>query len=1013
MTASTTETLNNIAVATGLSLEGVGIGIDILVNVVTDTTHAEINGAAVEAEGTGSDVIVRAHQETDDSNSGGSGAVGSFAIGGAVNVDVIKNDTEALIANTVNVTADQGVEVSALNRTTAATTAAGAAIGLFVGVAGSASGVNSGSTTEAAISNAEVTANKGPIDVAANDAVDVTFTDGAGAFGLAGVGGSVAVGIVNDTTLATIVGASTSSGGNTDVEADSAETLQTQAGEGSVGAGAIGGTVAVMSISPTTSAFVDSGSIVQAAGTLNVNANDTLQLPDDVIGTAAVGVIAGAGVSVEVITVQSTVDAYVADATVNAAQGVSVEANGKRSFSTTVVAFGGGGIGGISGAVSVIDLGADLDSTSSSQVDPSQSGVNDTLTLTSQNSQGVTGYNTTDNNSLAQPGTIGAQLQSGANANLFSISLASGTNTVGATEAFIGADTTVGSSQAGLTVSATETVNLNDKIGGGALGLLAAAGASVGITNIHSDAEAYIASGATVSVAGDVTVNSTYFDNINVNSYGAQGAIGIALGAVYSAVNDTSTQKSYIAGDVAQAKQVTIEARGPSSASNHDLSAYDFGLSVGFAAAGATIATVQNTGTTEAYLAPGAQLGQGIGGLNVTATSGTLATTNMLVTAVGLGDVRENTATVAITPTITADIGQGDTVNVTGNVTVAATSSLAEGHANAQNDGGGGVDIDAGVAQVTTSPVVKGFIDQGAQITAGGDINIASAGDQVPPPVSSGSTFNPSQSVNTQSDTIAFPTDLGDGTEVQYQAGNTSTPVGGLDSAVLTLNVNVTSQGSGNYQIVRTDGDSWAAAGYTPGAVFNITYPSDTSFDGGFTVTSVSGNTMIVAGANLNTGSNQSDTFTLSRGYRIMNPSYTATGLTFGNSPSGNTITRTAGSWVADGFVAGETIAVSGSNNAGTYTGQRVTDSTLTLVNDQNASWAEPGHADNTSVTVTSEGNFRFGETFDASQVAPPTTPSPSRARTTSRPATRSKSTTRATGSSAASSPAPPTTSAS
>ena len=121
----------------------------------------------------------------------------------------------------------------------------------------------------------------------------------------------------------------------------------------------------------------------------------------------------------------------------------------------------------------------------------------------------------------------------------------------------------------------------------------------------------------------------------------------------------------------------------------------------------------------------------------------------------------------------------------------------------------------AGVAQVTTSPVVKGFIDQGAQVTAGGDINIASAGDQVPPPVSSGSTFNPSQSVNTQSDTIAFPTDLGDGTEVQYQAGNTSTPIGGLDSAQLTLNVNVNSQGSGNFQIVRTDDNSWAAAGFT------------------------------------------------------------------------------------------------------------------------------------------------------------------------------------------------------
>ena len=106
-----------------------------------------------------------------------------------------------------------------------------------------------------------------------------------------------------------------------------------------------------------------------------------------------------------------------------------------------------------------------------------------------------------------------------------------------------------------------------------------------------------------MSVAGNVTVTSTYFDNISVSSYGASGAIGIALGAVYSSVNDTSTQSSYIAGDIAQAQQVTIEAQGPNSQSNHDLTAYDFGLSVGLAAAGATVATVANTGSTTAYLA--------------------------------------------------------------------------------------------------------------------------------------------------------------------------------------------------------------------------------------------------------------------------------------------------------------------------------------------------------------------------------------------------------------------------
>jgi hypothetical protein len=965
LTASTTETLNNVTAAVGGAV-GLGIGLDVLVNIVNDTTHATIDAAGVLASGASADVIVRAHQETDDSNSGGSGAVGLAAAAVGINVDVIHNDTEALIVDTQNVDAGLGVEVSALNRTTATTTAVGVAIGA-VGLAGSATGLSSSSTTQAAIDGATVTANDGPIDVAANNAVNLTFQDGSGAGGIVGGGGAVAVGIVSDTTTAALAGALTTSGGDTDVEADSAETLSTQAFTGAVGAAGIGGTVAVMSIAPTTTASIDSGSIVAASGALHVDANDTLDLPDDFVGTVAAGILAGVGFAVEVITVHDTVDAHIADATASGNQGVTVAATGDRAFAATLVAVGAAGGIGIDGAVSVVSLGADLDSTSSGQVAPSQDSVNNSLL----HSQGVSGLNTTDNSSLAQPGAIGAQLESGANANLFAVSLASGTSTVGATQAYIGAGAKVSSSAGGLTVSATETVNIQDRIGGGALGLIAAAGASVGITTINSDTMAYISSSATVSVAGNVTVSSTYFDNVSVSSYGAQGAIGIALGAVYSSINDTSTQTSYIAGDVAQAQQVTIEAQGPNSQSNHDLTAYDFGLSVGLAAAGATIGTAANTGSTSAYLAPAAQFGSSVGGLTVTASSGTLATTNMLVTAGGGIDVRDNNATTTITPTIDAYIGQNDVVNVTGDVKVTATSALAEGHANAQSYGGGGIDIAAGVAQVTTSPVVKGYIDQGSQVTAGGDISVTSAGDQVPPPSTVPGTFNPSQTVDTQTSTIAFPTDLGDGTEVQYQAGNISTPIGGLESSQITLNVNVSSQGSGNFKIVRTDGNSWAADGFTPGAAFDLTYTNNSTDAGLFTITSVSGDNLFVTGSSLNTG-NQSAIFALNRVYLIMNPSYTATGLTFANSPAGNTITRTAGSWVTDGFVAGETIAVTGSNDAGTYTVQAVTDSTLTLavslVNNQNASWSLAGTLIN-SVTITSQGHFRLGTTFDASQV--------------------------------------------
>ena len=54
---------------------------------------------------------------------------------------------------------------------------------------------------------------------------------------------------------------------------------------------------------------------------------------------------------------------------------------------------------------------------------------------------------------------------------------------------------------------------------------------------------------------------------------------------------------------------------------------------------------------------------------------------------------------------------------------------------------------------------------------------------------------------------------------------------------------------------------------------------------------------------------------------------------------------------------------------AGTYTIQGVTDSTLTLVNVQRTPPGRRPARSPISVTVTSQGAFRFGETFDASQV--------------------------------------------
>ena len=225
----------------------------------------------------------------------------------------------------------------------------------------------------------------------------------------------------------------------------------------------------------------------------------------------------------------------------------------------------------------------------------------------------------------------------------------------------------------------------------------------------------------------------------------------------------------------------------------------------------------------------------------------------MLITSAALlVGVRVNSATTTITPTISAYIGQGDTVHVAGNVDVAATSALAEGHSDAQSYGGAAVNVGVGTSSVTTSPVVKGYIDQNSTVNAGGDISVTSTGDdQTSPPVDPTGAFNPSTAVDTQTGTIMFPVDLSDGSQVQYQADPTAnSPIGGLNSDQIQLNVDFEPRSEGD-AILLYNGQDWTTYGFEPGLVFTVTDPTDTKDDGTFTVASVSLNVLTLTVSNV------------------------------------------------------------------------------------------------------------------------------------------------------------------
>ncbi len=284
------------------------------------------------------------------------------------------------------------------------------------------------------------------------------------------------------------------------------------------------------------------------------------------------------------------------------------------------------------------------------------------------------------------------------------------------------------------------------------------------------------------------------------------------------------------------------------------------------------------------------------------------------------------------------------------------------------------LDIAAGVSQVTTSPVDTAYIDQKSTVNAGGSISVTATGaDQTSPPIDPSGAFNPSTSVDTQTGTITFPVNLSDGTAIQYQADpNTNTPIGGLDSDQIEFTGLIFEPKTTGDQILFPDGREWSSFGFEPGVSFSLTDASNPKDDGTYTVAAVDINVLtLTASQVLGSATNQTAAFMLNRAYRVMNPALTASGLIFANATTGNTITRLSGSWITDGFVTGEEITISGSNNAGTYSVTGVTGSTLTVANPSNAAytvWAEAGKLA-TSITVTSQGAFRFGETFDASMV--------------------------------------------
>ena len=267
-------------------------------------------------------------------------------------------------------------------------------------------------------------------------------------------------------------------------------------------------------------------------------------------------------------------------------------------------------------------------------------------------------------------------------------------------------------------------------VGAGAGGL----GASIGVTTIDRNVEAYIGGGATVGAgSGEVLVYSQFTDATGSTAWsGLAGAI--TLGAEVAVINDHSHVLAHVdnfaniiqAGDSLEVKAVSDRSVQATTVN---------GAVSAIASIGAAVSVANLGGETRAYLGA-VDIGQDpnvamtVENVQVTADSRASAVANAVSAQVGLGTFFANATSGAVAvanvdPVIQASIGGNARLDVENNITLEAlsqgkTDTSAAGVAIAGGLGGG-----ASVSVSNLKPDIRTYIGTGGVFEAGGTISLS------------------------------------------------------------------------------------------------------------------------------------------------------------------------------------------------------------------------------------------------------------------------------------------------
>jgi FG-GAP-like repeat/FG-GAP repeat len=519
---------------------GIGVSGDVGLNFLSETTEAFINGTGTITAGNA--LAVTAADTALFIGAAGGVAFGNHVgIGGSVALDNLSTTTEAftqnakILAGSIDVSANSSALVVSV-------AGGGAGSAETAAVAGSVNLNFLASHTEAYLGDGTTaTTTKGGVTVDAVNSLNTVTVAGALAVtgGSLAVGGALDLGIYDPTVLSYISGSATvTAAGDVQVDATSSETIRSVGAalalalEDGVGAS---GSAAAQVLTDIVQAYIGSGAVVNATGSVFIDANDDTDLLA-IAGSVAGGAAAGVGISAGVGLLSRTVKAFIGS-------GANVSALGNGAAFSDPEGSGLTGTGVVIDAttedenlvfaagvgVGVAEAGLAASAVVNTETSDTESYIGQSAKVSTPKSIQV--HAEEDTNNITVAGAFGgsSQLGVGAAADVHNLN-----RTV---KAHIDASANVSAgANVVLSADAPETI-IAVAAGLGVGGDVAGIAGSATVFTLMNDTEAFIANRATVAATGSISL-SALSDRTFVPTAGAL-ALSVGEGGAIGASDST------------------------------------------------------------------------------------------------------------------------------------------------------------------------------------------------------------------------------------------------------------------------------------------------------------------------------------------------------------------------------------------------------------------------------------------------------------------------------------------